>query len=171
MIDNNATLEHIGGTLVRINTLFDEIDWESRFYQARLDLMKHVDMLEASNQVVQTEINQLRRGQNLTTDPARAHSLHMLAQEMQRAYDKQMQLTFDLHNVVLTMMDYEFPASDLGQPMPHANVKENFIPKDEKDLRALLRWDGMRDRMYDAQHLAANWAQQVSADYCASTSP
>lgn len=166
MIENDGTIEHVNVTLAHINTLFDELNWEARFYEARLDLIKQVDVLTANNVIIQREINELRRGQTLSGDAAHVQSMHMLAQELQRAYDKQMQLATDLHGVVIAMVDYKYPKDDLGQPLPHGNIEEATIPQNGKDIKALLRWDGMRDRMYDAQRMAANWAEQVSSTYC-----
>lgn len=166
MLVVDRELDHVSASLDEINTLFSKIDWDLRFYAERLKLERYVAVIETTNYQTQQEINKLRSGEKLTSDPQRAHQVHMLAQEMQRALDKQKQIGWDIHSMLIVMMDFPIGTSDLGRPPSGFDPADLKTPKDARDIKAVLRFNGMRDRLRDAQGLAAGYATAIGESYC-----
>lgn len=166
MLAVDRELDHVSASLDEINTLFSKIDWDLRFYDERLKLERYTSAIETTNYQTQQEINKLRLGEKLTSDPERAHQVHMLAQEMQRALDKQKQIGWDIHSMVVVMMDFPIGTSDLGRPLNGFVPADLSVPKDARDIKAVLRFNGMRDRLRDAQGMAAGYAATIGEAYC-----
>lgn len=167
MLANDKTLDHVSVSLDNIDTLFAKTDRINRFYQERLNLQKYTGELLANNTVLQKEINELRKGEKLTSDPERAHEVHMLAQELQRAYDKQHQMQIDLQSVWRAMVDYNLGDSPvLGEPLGDVTLESLKVPPAAKDVKYVLRFNGMRDRLRDAEGMAAAHAQTILQKYC-----
>lgn len=164
MLANDRTLESVGVSLDRINALFDKIDYVSRFTGERLKMEKYVGTLQDSLPEMQTQINQLRAAQTLTSDPARAAEMHLLAQELQRAYDKQRQLSIDLLGVVHAMMDFDITNAHRQTPMERLEALS--VPADARNLKSYLRFDGQRDRLADAESKAADIALDIEENVC-----
>lgn len=167
MLQNDLTLNQVSGSLDNINALFSKIDWEQQFYDERLRMMNAVAALEHNNFEIQREVNALRQGEKFSNDPMKAKEMHMLAQELQRALDKQKQMATDLGGVVHAMMDYDIAPEKLtGRPIGGFSLEELAMPKDAKNIKSYLRFDGMRDRLHDAEVKAAQHAQAVVESYC-----
>lgn len=167
MVANDKTLDQVSVSLDNINTLFSKTDRIKRFDDERLKLQKYTGALLANNTVLQKEINELRRGEKLTEDPQRAHEVHMLAQELQRAYDKQHQMQLDLQSVWRAMVDYNLSESPvLGEPLGDVTLESLKEPAAAKDVKYVLRFNGMRDRLRDAEGMAAAHAQTILQKYC-----
>ena len=148
----------------KINTLFDTLDYVSRFTSERLRMENYVGSLLDSLPEMQTQINQLRAAQALTADPARSAEMHLLAQELQRAYDKQQQLSIDLLGVVHAMMDYDIMSVKRQTPMERLEALS--APSDARDVKSYLRFNGQRDRLADAESRAAVIALDIQENVC-----
>lgn len=167
MIENDRTLDQVSVSLDDINTLFAKPDREIRFYNERLNLQKYVGALIVNNTLLQKEINKLREGEKLSADPGRVHEVHMLAQELQRAYDKQHQMQIDLLSVHHAMVDFNLSGRPiLGQPLGDVTLESLSEPSAAKDIKYLLRFNGLRDRLRDAEGMAAGHAQTIVQRYC-----
>ena len=167
MLAVDQQLNYESASLDNINELFTKMDWNLRFYEERLRIQKEVEIMERTTFQTQIEVNALRSGEKQTTDPERAHQIHMLAQEMQRALDKQKQLAIDLHGMLDTMMAYDTSAeADRGRPLSGFTAEDLKLPKDSRDVKAYLRFNGMRDRLHDAEGMAAGYATTIAQKYC-----
>jgi len=166
LLQNDATLEQTSAALDGVNNLWSALNWDQKFIDERLRLEKYVGSLLVSTHDVQMEVNQLRQGERETNDPQRAQAMHMLAQELQRAVDKQVQMTTDLHWLVVGMMDFDIASTELTHPLGGITLADMRIPAQGKDIKAYLRFDGMRDRLRDAETKAAGWAGSIVQNYC-----
>ena len=168
LLENDFTLDRISVSLDNVNTLFSKIDWEQQFYDERYRLERYVSSMQQNNVVIQGEIDQLREAQTFSSDPERSSEIHMLAQEMQRALDKQKQMSTDVFGVVQGMIDYEeiHPRYLTGQPIGGITLQDLQLPADEKNIKSYLRFDGMRDRLRDAEVRSAEHAQTVLEKFC-----
>jgi len=165
MLANDRELAGIGGDLVDLDDVFHHADYQSRYFDLRLKLMKKIETLRESLPPIQAQINSLREGQTLTSDKADAAQLHLIAEKLQQAYDKQKQLTTDLGGVVQAMMDYE-PPQDLD--VAQSELAEQSMPKDMRDIKSYLRFDGQRDVVDRAENAAADSAIELATRRCAS---
>ena len=167
MLENDATLDRVSVTLDDINEVFGKTNREQLFYDQRLRMMKYVSDLEANTWIIQREVNNLREAQTYTTDPVKSKEMHMLAQELQRALDKQKQMSTDLMGIVHVMMDFKITPDDLtGQPLGDFTFEKFNLPKDAKDLKSYLRFNGMRDRLRDAERMSADHAETIMQKFC-----
>lgn len=170
MIANDRTLDAAGVSLDSINTLFDQPDFAQRFVQTRLKLGHEEATLNASLAAIQQQINQLRDGAALTTDPQAAAQIHQAAQELQTAYDKQRQLAIDLQGMYQAMLDY--PISRVNPAMGGFNEQEMTEPSSMKDVKSYLRFDGQRDVIAQSEGKAVDIAYTAAETYCTpKTSP
>lgn len=164
MLANDVVLDRTGVSLDNVTESLNRPDFALRFSKSRTELGGYVDTLMKSLPPMQAQINELRAGERLTSDPKQASSMHMLAQELQRAYDKQRQLTSDLHGVLQAWMDFDPNAYD---PTSTRNVFEALsMPRDMKDIKAYLRFDGQRDVVADAENKAGDLALTIVDTYC-----
>lgn len=164
MLANDRTLDSVSVSLEAVNTLFDKLDYVSRFTSERVRMENYVGALLDSLPEMQAQINQLRAAQALTTDPARSSEMHLLAQELQRAYDKQRQLSIDLLGVVHAMMDYDIMSAKRQTPMERLEALNS--PADARDVKSYLRFNGQRDRLSDAESKAAGLALDIEENVC-----
>lgn len=164
MLANDRILDSVDISLEHVNTLFDKVDYVSRFTSERLRMEEYVGSLQRSLPEMQAQINELRAAQALTADPALAAKMHLLAQELQRGYDKQLQLSIDLLGVVHAMMDYDVMSSRRQTPMERLQDLE--VPADARNVKSYLRFDGQRDRLADAESRAADIALDIEEHVC-----
>ncbi|MBV8245646.1 MAG: hypothetical protein JOZ38_06985 [Candidatus Eremiobacteraeota bacterium] len=167
LIANDITLERVSVSLDNIDTLFSENNWEQRFYDERLKMERYVAALQENNETTQREVNELRDGAKLTTDPVRVKEMRQLAQELQRAVDKQKQMASDLLGITQGMMDYYIdPEKAALGPIGNFNLEDLKLPKDAKDIKSYLRFNGMRDVLKDAEIKSATVAQDIAEKFC-----
>ncbi len=163
MIANDRTLDLVDPQLAGLTDVFHHPDYQIRYSGVRAKLVKYVADLQNSLPAMQQEINRLRQGQTLTKDQQDARDMHQIAEKLQLAYNKQMQLTIDLGGVVRAMMDYQPPA-DLdvsGQELAEAQM-----PQDMRDIKTYLRFDGQRDVIDQAENAAADSAITLAERRC-----
>lgn len=166
MLQNDIALDHIDVSLQRQDQLFKDINWEQEFIDERLVMEKNVQTLIDNNGIIQKEVNDLRKGETMTTDKEQAHEIHMLAQELQRALDKQKQLQVDLLSVVHVMMDYDLSTQPTAKEKMDQTLDDLSKPKDLLDIKKVMRFDGLRDRLHDAEGMAAGHASTILQKYC-----
>lgn len=163
MLANDRTLDQVDVQLVDLNDVFHHPDYQIRYAGLRVKLMQYVSEIEKSLPIIQQQVNQLREGEKLTTDPALAKQTHLIAEKMQLAYNKQYQLATDVSGVVQTMMTYQ-PPQDLD--IAAEELQEQSMPKDMKDIKSYLRFDGQRDVIDRAENAAADSAIDVVERQC-----
>ena len=164
MLANDRELDAVDVQLVDLDDVFHHADYQIRYAGIRVTLMKQVGQIRGSLPFIQQQVNLLREGERLTADPKQARQLHLIAEKLQQAYNKQMQLATDLTGVVQTMMSYQ-PPEDLD--VSQEELAEQSMPKDMKDLKSYLRFDGQRDVIGQAENDAADSAIDLVSNHCA----
>ncbi|HET7815315.1 MAG TPA: hypothetical protein VFL13_13195 [Candidatus Baltobacteraceae bacterium] len=163
MLANDRDLDRINVQLMNFDDMFHHPDYQIRYSDTRVALMKYVSEIVKSLPAMQREINQLRTGESLTTDKAEAAQLHQVAEKMQLAYNKQHQLATDLSGVIQSMMDYRPPADlDISQE----ELAEAGMPQEMRSVKSYLRFDGQRDVLAQAEDAAANLAIDLASTHC-----
>jgi hypothetical protein len=163
MLANDRDLDKIDTHLVDLDEAFHHPDYQIRYAGLRVKLMQRVDEIRKSLPFIQSQINELRQGENLTKDAAAAKQLHMIAEKLQLAYNKQYQLETDLTGVVQTMMSYNPPADlDITQE----ELQEQSMPRDMKDIKSYLRFDGQREVIDQSENAAADSALTLVQSTC-----
>lgn len=164
MLANDRDLDKIDTHLTDLNDVFHHADYQIRYADLRVKLMGRVDEIRKSLPFIQTQINELRQGENLTKDAQAAKQLHQIAEKLQLAYNKQHQLEIDLTGVVQTMMSYQ-PPIDID--MTQEALAEQSMPRDMKDIKSYLRFDGQRDVIDQSENAAADSAIALVQSTCA----
>lgn len=166
MLANDRVLDQIDPQLVDLNGVFDHPDYQIRYSRVRSKLIRYVTEIQKSLPFMQTEIDDLRKGETLTKDPQDAHGIHQIAEKLQLAYNKQMQLSIDLTGVIHAMMDYNPPA-DLDVATQEMN--EAQTPEEMRNIKSYLKFDGQRDVINQAENAAADSAITLVENRCAVT--
>lgn len=164
MLANDREFDRIDPELVNLNDVFHHADYQTRYFTIRVRLMKYLNSIRSSLPQIQAQINQLRSGERLTEDKAAAKDLHQVAEKLQLAYNKQFQLQTDLTGVAQTMMSYQ-PPNDLD--VSQEELAEQSMPKDMKDIKSYLRFDGQRDVIDRSENAAADSAIALVQTHCA----
>jgi len=164
MLSNDRSLDAIDPQLVDLNDVFNHPDYQIRYSRVRVALIRYVDRIQKSLPFIQQQINQLRAGETLTKDPADSHAIHQIAEKLQLAYNKQMQLSTDLTGVIHAMMDYR-PPENLD--IAHEQLAAEQTPQQMRDIKAYLRFDGQRDVIDAAENAAADSAITLVETRCA----
>lgn len=164
MLANDRVFDQVDPQLNDLNDVFNHPDYQLRYGNIRVALMKYVDELQKSLPPMQQEINRLRQGEALTKDPQDAHNVHQVAEKLQLAYNKQMQLTVDLGGVLRAMMEYHPPA-DLD--VMQQELAESQMPEEMRNIKSYLRFDGQRDVIDQAENAAADSAITLVENRCA----
>lgn len=164
MLSNDRSLDQVDTQLVDLNDVFNHADYQIRYANVRIKLIKYVGDIEKNLPFMQQQINQLRQGEALTTDKQDAHDIHQIAEKLQLAYNKQMQLATDLTGIIHAMIDY--------QPQGDADSFQNQLaaaqmPQDMRDIKSYLRFDGQRDVIGQSENAAADSAITLVEHTCA----
>lgn len=168
LLANDRTLDGVSVQLDDLNTLFTQPDYIERFLRVRDTLGHQVDAMSGSLHEIQDEINALRNGEHLTTDPKAASQIHLAAQELQTAYDKQRQLTIDLEGMHQAMIEY--PIERVHHNLGGFSLQEMAEPADMKDVKDYLRFQGQRDVIASSEDKAVDIAYDVAEQRCSATS-
>jgi hypothetical protein len=164
MLSNDRSFDQVDTQLVDLNDVFKHGDYQIRYSNIRVKLMKYVSDVQKNLPFMQQQINQLRQGETLTQDSKDAHDIHQVAEKLQLAYNKQMQLATDLTGVIHAMMDY--------QPQGDADSFQNQLataqmPAEMRDVKSYLRFDGQRDVIDQSENAAADSAITLVERSCA----
>jgi len=164
MLGNDRTLDGASIQLDNLNTLFDQPNYEQRFLAVRDRLGKQVTVLMNSLDEIQREINQLRDGSRLTTDPQAAAQVHQAAQELQTAYDKQRQLSIDLQGMYQAMLSY--PIQRVHPALGGFSRSEMALPADAKDVKVYLKFNSQRATIASSEDKAVDVAYTAAETNC-----
>jgi hypothetical protein len=164
MLANDRTLDQVSVQLDSVNTLFNYPDYVERFLHARDKLGRQETELNQSLAAIQREINQLREGSKLTTDPQAAAQVREAAQDLQTAYDKQRQLSIDLQGMYEAMLSY--PIARVRPALGGFDPQEMAMPADERNVKSYLRFDGQRDVIARNEDKATDIALTVAENTC-----
>jgi hypothetical protein len=164
MLANDRTLDAVSVQLDDLNTLFSKPDYVQRFLHVRDHLLRQETELNQSLAEIQREINQLRDGSRLTTDPQATAEIHDAAQDLQAAYDKQRQLSIDLQGMYQAMLTY--PIYRVNPAMGGFDPAEMRMPADERNVKSYLRFDGQRDVIARNEDKATDVALATVEKYC-----
>ncbi len=164
MLANDRTLDGTSVQLDDLNTLFNKPDYVQRFLHVRDHLGRQETELNQSLAAIQREINQLRDGARLTTDPQAAAEIRDAAQDLQTAYDKQRQLSIDLQGMYEAMLTY--PIYRVNPSLGGFNEAEMTMPADERNVKSYLRFDGQRDVIDRNEDKATDAALTAAENYC-----
>jgi len=164
MLANDGDLDHVDEQLIDLDDVFHHYDYQIRYSDIRVQLIKYVDRIHKSLPVIQQQINQFRDGEKLTKDPQDAKQLHQIAEKLQLAYNKQYQLATDLTGIIQTMMTYQ-PPENLD--VAREELAEQRMPKEMRDLKSYLRFDGQRDVITQSENAAADSAIDLVQKRCA----
>jgi hypothetical protein len=168
MLANDRTLDAAGVQLDNLDELFSEPDYEQRYVKVRDTLGREEAALNESMAAIKEQIGLLREGASLTTDAQAASQVTDAANELQEAWVKQRQLAIDLHGIHLGMIDYNImtvPPPALGG----FDEREMMLPKDMRDVKSYLRFDGQRDVVARAEDKAVDIAYDAVQRTCMST--
>lgn len=163
MLSNDRSLDQVDVQLIDLNDIFNHADYQIRYAGTRAKLIKFVGDIDKNLPFIQDQINQLRQGEKLTTDAADSKSIHQIAEKLQLAYNKQHQLATDLLGVIQAMMDYR----PQGDPTSFENQMQTLeMPKEMRDIKSYLRFDGQRDVLDQAENAAADATIELVTSRC-----
>jgi hypothetical protein len=164
MLGNDRTLDGVSVQLDDLNTLFSQPDYEERFLHVRDTLRRQETALNESLAAIQQQINQLRDGTHLTTDPQASAQVHQAAQELQTAYDKQRQLAIDLQGMYQAMLTY--PISRVHPALGGFDPQEMAEPADMRDVKSYLKFNAQRGTIADSEDKAVDIAYSAAESNC-----
>jgi hypothetical protein len=164
MLANDRTLDGVSVQLDDINTLFSQLNYEQQFLHVRDVLGRQETTLNQSLAAIQREINQLRDGSRLTTDPQAAAQVHEAAQDLQTAYDKQRQLAIDLQGMYQAMLTY--PISRVHPALGGFDPEEMRMPADMRDVKSYLKFNSQRGTISDSEDKAVDIAYSAAQANC-----
>lgn len=163
MLANDQSFNQVDTQLVDFNDVFKHGDYQIRYSNIRIKLIKYVGDIQKSLPSIQQQINQLREGEALTKDPQEAHDIHQVAEKLQLAYNKQFQLATDLTGVIHAMMDYQ-PQGDADSFQNQ--LQDAQMPQQMRDIKSYLRFDGQRDVIDQSENAAADSAITLVQNHC-----
>jgi hypothetical protein len=164
MLANDRTLDGVSVQLDDINTLFSQLNYEQQFLHVRDVLGRQETTLNQSLAAIQREINQLRDGSRLTTDPQAAAQVHEAAQDLQTAYDKQRQLAIDLQGMYQAMLTY--PISRVHPALGGFDPEEMRMPADMRDVKSYLKFNSQRGTISASEDKAVDIAYSAAQANC-----
>ena len=165
MLANDRTLDGVSVQLDDMDAMFETPNTVQQFLHIRDTLGHQETVLNQSLAQIQGEINRLREGARLTTDPQAQTEIHDAAQDLQAAYDKQRQLSIDLYNMYQTLLRYN------PDRLSHATLggfdpQDMAAPKASRDIKSYLRFDGQRDIIAINEGKATDVALTAADNYC-----
>ena len=164
MLANDRTLDGAGVQLDNLNTMFDQPNYVQQFLHARDAIGRQEATLNRSLPLIQGEINQLREGARLTNDPQAISQIHDAAQDLQAAYDKQRQLSIDLQNMYLSLL--QINPSRLHHTLGGFDEADMVAPADSRNIKSYLRFNGQRDVIEINEGKATDVALTAADKYC-----
>lgn len=164
MLANDHTLDGVSLQLDDLNMLFSQLNYEQQFLHVRDVLGRQETALNESLAAIQREINQLRDGSRLTTDPQAAAEVRQAAQDLQTAYDKQRQLAIDLQGMYQAMLTY--PISRVHPALGGFDPEEMRMPADMRDVKSYLKFNSQRGTIADSEDKAVDIAYSAAQANC-----
>jgi hypothetical protein len=164
MLANDRTLDAASVQLDDFNTMLQAPNYVQQFLHIRDALGRQETVLNRSLPQIQAEINALREGARLSTDPQAQATIHDAAQGLQTAYDKQRQLSIDLQNLYLTMLQTN--PNRLHPALGGFDPQDMAAPADARDIKSYLRFNGQRDVIAQNEDKASDSALAAADNYC-----
>jgi|SRR5579862_2560675 len=164
MLANDRTLDGVSVQLEDLNTMFDGPNYVQQFLHSRDAIGRQETTLNRSLPLIQAEINQLREGARLTNDPQAISQIHDAAQDLQAAYDKQRQLSIDLHNMYFSLL--QINPSRLHHTLGGFDEQDMVAPADSRNIKSYLRFNGQRDVISINEDKATDLAVTAADKYC-----
>jgi hypothetical protein len=164
MLDNDRTLDATSVQLDDMNSMFDQANYVQQFLHIRDALGRQETKLNQSLAAIQREINMLRDGSVLSTDPQAQAEVHEAAQDLQTAYDKQRQLSIDLQNLYITLLRYN--PNRLNPTLGGFDEQDMIAASNARDIKSYLHFDAQRDAISTNEDKAADSALATAQKYC-----
>jgi hypothetical protein len=164
MMANDRTLDGVSVQLDDMNTMLEGPNYIQQFLHIRDTLGRQETVLNRSLAEIQMEINQLREGARLTTDPQAQAEIHDAAQDLQAAYDKQRQLSIDLYDMYQTLLRYN--PDRLHPTLGGFDEQDMVAPAESRNIKSYLRFDGQRDVIAVNEGKATDLALTAADNYC-----
>lgn len=164
MLANDRSLDVVSVQLDDLDTMFSGPNYVQQFLHARDSIGRQENILNRSLPLIQAEINQLREGSKLTTDPQAISEMHDAAQDLQAAYDKQRQLSIDLQNTYISLL--QINPNRLHATLGGFDEQDMIAPADSKSLKSYLRFNGQRDVIATNEDKATDIALTAADNYC-----
>lgn len=165
MMANDRTLDGVSVQLDDMNTMFEGPNYVQEFLNIRQTIGRQETVLNRSLSEIQREINALREGGRLSTDPQAQSDMHDAAQDLQAAYDKQRQLAIDLQNLYITLLRYN--PNRLNPTLGGFDPQDMAAPEASRNIKSYLRFDGQRDIIAINEGKATDVALTAANNYCA----
>jgi hypothetical protein len=167
MLGNDRTLDAVSVQLDDLDTMFDGPNYVQEFLNVREALGRQETKVNRSLALIQSEINELRDGARLSTDPQAQKEIHDAAQDLQAAYDKQRQLGIDLQNMYISLMQYN--PNRLHPTMGGFDPQDMSAPSDARSVKSYLRFNGQRDVIAINEGKATDIALDAAEKNCVPT--
>jgi hypothetical protein len=164
MLANDRTLDGVSVQLDGLDTMFDQPNYVQQFLHSRDAIGRQETTLNRSLPLIQAEINQLREGARLSTDPQAQADMHDAAQDLQAAYDKQRQLSIDLQNMYISLL--QINPSRLHHTLGGFDEADMVAPADSRNIKSYLRFNGQRDVIEINEGKATDVALTAADKYC-----
>jgi hypothetical protein len=163
MLANDRVFNAVSVQLDDLNNVFKYPDYQNRFIDLRLRMVKETTTLSESLAPMRDEIGKLRDAAALSTDPKAAAEMRDAADALQGAYTHQMQLSVDLSGMARAMMEYRLTGP---HPLNGWTWQENAMPAAEKDVKDYLRFDRQRTAIDNAEDHATDVAETIAETRC-----
>ena len=164
MVANDFALDRVDDQLIDLKSVFNGPNYGQKYTTVRVKLVGLVGDIQKRLPPLQAEVNKLREGEKLTSDPTEAKKMHALAEKMQQAYNKQFQLANDLLGLAQGMMGFNQLSGD--HPINGQDALTQSMPDDMKDMKSYLKFDGQRDVIRSAESDAGDIAYDIATTSC-----
>jgi hypothetical protein len=164
MLANDRIFDSVSVQLDEMNEMFKYPDYANRFLNLRKKTVAESDTLIRSLKPMQRQIDALRQGASLSTDPAAAQQMRDAASQLQDAYNHQFQLTTDLTSMAQSMMEYDIERGP--HPLGGWTPQEQAMPADEKNVKVYLHFDRQRTSISTSEDRGADIAYAIAQDRC-----
>ncbi|HEY1654176.1 MAG TPA: hypothetical protein VGF86_03575 [Candidatus Tumulicola sp.] len=164
MLANDRVFNSVSVQLDDMNQMFNYPDYVNRFLTLRKQTVAESDTLIRSLKPMQRQIDALRQGATLATDPAAAQQMRDAATHLQDAYNHQFQLSTDLTSLAQSMMEYDIERGP--HPLGGWTPAEQTMPADEKNIKVYLHFDRQRTSIGDAEDRAVDVAYTIAQTHC-----
>ena len=164
MLANDRVLDGVSVQLDDFNVMFNQPNYVQQFLHIRDTLGRQETELNQLLAGIQREVNQLREGAALTTDPQAAAEVRQAAGDLQAAYDKQRQLSIDLQNMYEALLQTN--PNRFHPTLGGFDPQDMAAPADARNIKSYLRFNGQRDVIAINEDKAADIAIATAEKYC-----
>ncbi|MBV9263970.1 MAG: hypothetical protein JO324_06570 [Candidatus Eremiobacteraeota bacterium] len=164
MLGNDRAIEVISVQLDNLNQLFSDPNYQQEFVDVRTKLLHQESKVNESLAAIEQEIDLLRDGAKLTTDPQAQADIKDAATQLHTAWARQRELAIDLHHMYQEMTQYpiEQASNDPGGFAPE-DMRE---PAEMKDIKSYLRFNTQIKIIANSEDKAVEIAYNTAQTYC-----